>query len=358
MGGISQIIGGLALVGFLLFLGGIGIAVAASSQNKPIRGGVILAVIGAIIGGVLTLVSQGIVVVETAQRVVVFQTLGGTLQDPLGPGTHIVIPGLQQATVYNVGQQNVTMGNEVGGSGDPITALTSDGQSVTFDLTVLYSVSTDSTLLNLLHQRWNVNYETNFIVPTVRNLAREAVSAYEARDIYGEKRAELGDVMQVRVAERFLAEGLVLTDLQIRDIQFSPEFANAIEQAQIAAQEVEQARLRVEQSEQVALQNEAIAQGEANSAIARAQGEAQAVLIRAQAEAQALALISTQLKANPLLIQYQWIVSLAPTVQTAIIPSNSPFLFDFNSMSDLPEADTNFTAPVVPTPQPTPTPRP
>lgn len=356
MGGISQIIGGLALIGFVLFIAGIGVAVAASSQNKPIRSGVFLAVVGAIIGGVLTFVSQGIVVVETAQRVVVFNTLGGTLQTPLLPGTHVIIPGLQQPTLYSVAQQNITMGEEMGGSGDPITALTIDGQEVTFDITVLYSVNTEPEALNNLHQRWNINFEPNFVVPTVRNLAREVVSGYEAADIYGAKRGEMETVMQTRVEERFLAEGLLLTDLQIRDIQFSEAFADAIERAQIAAQEAEQANLRVQQREAEARQNEAIAEGEANAAIARAQGEAESIRIRAQAEAEALALISTQLKANPLLIQYQWIVSLAPTVTTAVIPSNSPFLFDFNSVTNLPEADENFVAPVVPTPEPTPRP--
>jgi regulator of protease activity HflC (stomatin/prohibitin superfamily) len=356
MGGISQIIGGLALIGFLMFLGGVGIAAAASSQNKPIRGGVLLAVVGALLGGFLTLVSQGIVVVEPAQRVVVFQTLGGTLQEPLLPGTHVIIPGLQQATVYNVAQQNVTMGNEVGGSGDPITALTIDGQEVTFDVTVLYSVNTVPESLNMLHQRWNVNYETNFVIPTVRNLAREVVSNYKAADIYGAERATMETEMQDRIEARMLVEGLVLTDLQIRDIEFSTAFADAIERAQIAAQEAEQANLRVQQRQAEARQVEAVAIGDAQAAIARANGEAQSILIRAQAEAEALALISTQLAANPLLIQYQWIVSLAPTVQTAIIPSNSPFLFDFNSMSTLPEADNNFVAPVVPTPEPTPRP--
>ncbi|MBE2280376.1 MAG: hypothetical protein IAE91_08295 [Ignavibacteriaceae bacterium] len=315
-----------------------------------------LTIIGAIIGGVLTLVSQGIVVVETAQRVVVFQTLGGTLQEPLGPGTHIIIPGLQQATVYSVAQQNVTMGNEVGGSGDPITALTIDGQTVTFDITVLYSVNTDSESLNTLHQRWNVNYEENFVIPTVRNLAREVVSGYKAADIYGAERGAMEDTMQTRILDRFASEGLILTDLQIRDIEFSQAFADAIERAQIAAQEAEQANLRVQQRQAEARQVEAVAIGEAQAAIARADGEAQATIIRAQAEAEALALISAQLKANPLLIQYQWIVSLAPTVTTAVIPSNSPFLFDFNSITDLPEADENFVPPVVPTPEPTPRP--
>ncbi len=356
MGGISQFIGALALAGFLLFLAGIGVAVSAASQNKPIRGGVFLAALGAILGGVLLFVSQGIVVVGPAERVVVFNTLGGSLQSPLGPGTHVIIPVFQQPTSYNVAQQNVTMGNEVGGSGDPITALTIDGQTVTFDITVLYSVNTDSESLNTLHQRWNVNYEENFVIPTVRNLAREVVSGYKAADIYGAERGSMEDTMQTRILERFASEGLILTDLQIRDIEFSQAFADAIERAQIAAQEAEQANLRVQQRQAEARQVEAVAIGEAQAAIARADGEAQATIIRAQAEAEALALISAQLKANPLLIQYQWIVSLAPTVNTAVIPSNSPFLFDFNSITDLPEADENFVPPVVPTPEPTPRP--
>lgn len=356
MGGISQFIGALALVGFFLFLAGVGVAVSASSQNKPIRSGVFLAVVGAILGGILLFVSQGIIVVGPAERVVVFNTLGGSLQDPLGPGTHVIIPVFQQPTSYNVAQQNVTMEQLPDGSGDPISSLTSDGQQVIFDLTVLYSVSTEAEALNLLHQRWNVNYENDFILPTVRNLARETVSQYKAADIYGAKRTELGDVMKQSVEERFLLEGIVLTDLQIRDIQFSDEFADAIERAQVAAQEAEQANLRVQQREAEARQVEAVAIGEANAVIARANGEASAIKIRAQAEAEALSLISAQLKANPLLIQYQWIVSLAPTVNTAIIPSNSPFLFDFNSITDLPEADENFVPPVVPTPEPTPRP--
>lgn len=358
MGGVSQFIGGLALVGFLMFLAGVGIAVSASSQNKSMRGGILLATVGAVLGAVLTLVSQGVVVVGPAERVVVFNTLGGTLGEPLTPGTHIIMPVLQQPTSYTVAQQNLTMGQELGGSGDPITARTRDGQEVTFDMTVLYAVSTEPEGLNQLHRSWNVNYQLNFVVPTARNLARVVVSGYEAADIYGARRAEMENEMQDRVAQAFLAEGLILTDLQIRDITFSREFADAIERAQIAQQEATQANLRVQQREAEARQVEAVAVGEANATIARANGEAQSILIRAQAEAQALALISEQLKANPLLIQYQWIISLAPTVSTAIIPSNSPFLFDFNSMNQLPEADTNFVPPVVPTVQPTPTPRP
>ena len=71
-------------------------------------------------------------------------------------------------------------------------------------------------------------------------------------------------------------------------------------------------------------------------------------MLNAQAQAEALALISQQIAANPSLIQYEYIQRLADNVSLALIPSNSPFLFDFNSLQDLPDADPNFTAPELP----------
>ena len=75
------------------------------------------------------------------------------------------------------------------------------------------------------------------------------------------------------------------------------------------------------------------AQGRANAAIAAAEGEAQSIEIRAKAQAEALRLVSEQIAANPSLIQYQYVQNLSDNVQLILLPSNSPFLFDLNSLS-------------------------
>lgn len=352
MGGISSVLGTVALLGFLVFLAGVGLVVVSASQGRPVRGGVLLAIVGLVFGVLLSVVAQGVIVVAPQERAVVFQTLSGELGAPRGPGTHIIIPVIQDATTYNISQQEYTMagareeGNRTGD--DAVEARTLDGQVVRLDITVLYSVSTDSEDLNELHIRWRNTYEENFVRPTVRGLAREVVAGFPAEDIYGQRRAEMEDQMQSLIANRFAEESLILNDLLVRNITFSAEFTDSIEQAQIASQQAERARLQVLQRQREAEQAVAVAEGERDAQITRAQGEAQAIILRAQAEAEALRLVSEQIAANPLLIQYEYVTRLSDRVNIALVPSNSPFLFDFESLG---QANPDFEAPGVPDPE-------
>lgn len=211
------------------------------------------------------------------------------------------------------------------------------------DITVLYAVNPGK--VNTVHTRWQTGYQDNFVRPTVRGIVREVVSGYGAEEIYGTARGALENEMQERVGQRFDEEGLILTDLLVRDISFSEQFRQAIEQKQIADQEAQRAELQIRQRENEAAQLRAQAQGERDARIARAEGEAQAIVLRAQAEAEALRLVSEQIAANPSLIQYLYVQNLSDNVSIALVPSNSPFLFDFASLAQ-PNAD--FVAPSVP----------
>jgi regulator of protease activity HflC (stomatin/prohibitin superfamily) len=73
-------------------------------------------------------------------------------------------------------------------------------------------------------------------------------------------------------------------------------------------------------------------------------------VIRAEGEAQALQLINAQLSQNPLLLQWRYIEELGANVQLMIIPSNSPFLFDLESL--MTEAGTSLPAQTAPTAEP------
>jgi regulator of protease activity HflC (stomatin/prohibitin superfamily) len=362
MGAISSVLGVISLFGFLMFLAGIGLVVMAVSQGRNVRGGILLAVIGLVVGGLFSVMSSGILIVQPNERAVIVNTLTGQLETPRSAGTSVVVPVVQAYTIYPISQQQYTMsGRELEGQtrgNDAVQARTVDGQEVALDITVLYSVNPQGDEINKLHVRWANGYQDNFVRPTVRGLIRDVVSGYRAEDIYGEARTAMEDSMQSRIGERFTQEGLILTDLLVRDITFSEQFRQAIENKQIADQEAQQAELRVRQREQEADQLRAQAQGERDANIARAQGEAQSIVLRAQAEAEALRLVSEQIAANPSLIQYIYVQNLSDNVRLALVPSGSPFLFDFNSLA-APNAD--FVAPEVPegatiAPEATPTP--
>ena len=346
MGGISGLLSAVALLGFLLFLAGIGLVVVSASQGRSVRNGIGLAVLGLIGGVILSVISQGIIIVEPQQVAVVFQTLSGELEEPKTSGTHIIVPVLQQATVYDVSVQEYTMSgisSEGAVTGDDaVRVRTIDGQEVFIDMTVLYRV--DPLGVNIVHQRWQQRYQADFVRPVLRGFVRDVVSRFRAEAVFGESRTEIQQSVETLIRERMQEEGMELNDLVVRNVTFNEEFANSIEQVQIAEQRALEAAFRVQEQEQEAERERVKAQGERDANIARAEGEAQAIILRAQGQAEALRLVSEQIAANPSLIQYEYIQSLAPNVNLALVPSNSPFLFDFESLAD---PDAEFIAPEV-----------
>src|SRR5215216_6452162 len=98
--GVSSILGALSVLGFLAFVGGIALVVLSASQGRPVRNGILLAVIGIVVGIVFSGISEGILIVQPQQVADVFNTLNGELEDPpRRAGTRIVIPVVQQVTL-------------------------------------------------------------------------------------------------------------------------------------------------------------------------------------------------------------------------------------------------------------------
>jgi regulator of protease activity HflC (stomatin/prohibitin superfamily) len=124
--------------------------------------------------------------------------------------------------------------------------------------------------------------------------------------------------------QKFKENNLILVDFVLRDIHFSEEYALAVEQKQIAEQQAQQAKFVVESKKQEAEQARQVAQGAADASVIAAKGEAEARLIQAQAEAQANQLIAQSI--TPSLVQYQYVLKLAPGVETIFIPSGNQFI--------------------------------
>lgn len=341
--GISALIGAVSLVGFLLFLVGIGQAVVSASQGRSVRTGVMLSLIGLVVGLLFSVISSGIIVVEPQERAVVFNIISGDLRDPsLGSGTHVIIPIMQVATIYDISQQEYTM-SDISSEGDlsgrdAVEARTRDGQEVRLDITVIYSANPD--LVNQIHRRWQNRYEREFVRPTVRSEVRTVVATFAAEGIYGQTssldaageeilrgRAEMQRDIELAVTGEFEEEGLTLTNLLVRNIDFSDDFAQSIEEKEIEQQ-------RLERAETEAQRRETEARGLANAEIAKAEGEKAARILRAEAEAEALRLVSEQIENNPSLVDYLYVQNLADNINIALVPSNSPFLFDFRSLQE------------------------
>jgi regulator of protease activity HflC (stomatin/prohibitin superfamily) len=250
----------------------------------------------------------------------------GYRSEPIGPGLHPIIPFIESVQKYSVARQTYTMSSATSEGAvqgdDSIQARTKDGQQVFIDASVIYAV--DPTQLIKLHITWQNRYEENVVRPVSRAAIRDAVSQFGVEELVSTKRAELEAAIREEIQSGLNANNILMSDFLLRNIRFSDEYAAAVEQKQIAEQQAQQAKFVVEQKKQEAEQARQTAQGQADAAVIASKGAAEARLIQAKAEAEANQLLSQSL--TPTLLQYQYILKLAPGVQTIFVPSGNQFI--------------------------------
>ncbi|MCL5964335.1 MAG: SPFH domain-containing protein [Deinococcus sp.] len=107
-----------------------------------------------IIGLVSAVLSQSFVVIPAGNVGVVFNVLRGVQPQPLGEGTHIVLPFIQEVIIYDARLQEVTLAVPAPGAREPapseeaITARSKEGLEIGVDVTVQYRVKRDEAPLS------------------------------------------------------------------------------------------------------------------------------------------------------------------------------------------------------------------
>lgn len=314
----------LSGIGILLLMSAVALAIASFQSHRAYRP---LAIIAAVLGlGVLVL-GMSIVSVGPNERLVVFNRITGDLGEPRSPGLALINPITTAYKRYDTSRQTYTMSTSSDESSiaddSAVSARTSGGQEVFLDVTVIYRINPDA--INLVHVNWpDRRYQDELIRPLLRSVIRDAVSLFEIESIYGE-RSTIDSQIESVVVPALQAEGFEVVDILVRDVNFTEQYAQAIEDAQIAEVQIREQEFRVKSVEQEAQQTEA-----------RAQGDANARLIQADAEAKALLLIAEVLQENPALLEYQYIQNLSDQVQVLGLPADSPFIFDLGQYQSTP----------------------
>ena len=293
---------------------GVALAVQGTQTERgPLRSlGVTVTLIGIVAAGL----SQAFVVVPAGNVGVVFNVFGGVQDDELGEGFHIVLPLVQQVTLYDVRQQELTLAAE---SGDQVTARSSEGLEINVDATILYQVQ--PTEAARLHQDIGPSYEVVRVRPEVRSQIRDAIGQYAAADLISTLRTELQTSVEGSLRDALDADNVAVLAVLLRDIRIPTSITNAIEEKQAAEQQVEVEENRRRQAEIAAQRRVIEAEGERDAAIARAEGEAEALRLRGES-----------IRDNPEIIDLEVAQRLAPGVQTILLPSDNNFLLDLRGL--------------------------
>jgi regulator of protease activity HflC (stomatin/prohibitin superfamily) len=127
------------------------------------------------------------------------------------------------------------------------------------------------------------------IVPAVVASAwRELVPNYTVRDVFAAKREEVRKRASDVITQKLAADGIIVKEVMLRDIQLPPEYAKGLETLLLKEQESDRMGVQTDiQQKQVRI---AELQAEATKAqqVKQAEGEAQVRVLQAKSEADAM----------------------------------------------------------------------
>jgi len=317
---------------------------------------VILALVVAL---VLSMLSASLVFIQPQEVGVVISVLrpNGYRDEPLRSGLHAIVPLAEKVVLYPIYWQTYTMSSEPleGGKvgNDAITSRTSDGQVVYIDSTVIYRIDANEVLR--VHIDLQNRYIEDFIRPLMRGFVRTEVSQFTADEVNSSKRKQLEENLDVMFREQFSQKGFVLDRFLLRNISFSPQYASALEQKQVAEQErilkeyqAEQMR-KLAEGERDKLKIEA--DGRAGAVEREAKAQATAIVLKGQADATALQFVSDVLKRNKDLIVYRYVDKIAQGIKVMLVPNDNPYLLPLPDImgEEIPTEEPT-SSPVLPTP--------
>ena len=129
-------------------------------------------------------------------------------------------------------------------------ASTKDLQTVTTSIALNYNVNKD--IANKLYREIGVDYENIIISPAILESVKSAMAQYTAEELIT-KRAEVSNQIQTALVEKISDKGFTVAEFNLTNINFSPEYDEAIEAKAVKQQEVVAAKADLEKQQ---IQNE------------------------------------------------------------------------------------------------------
>jgi regulator of protease activity HflC (stomatin/prohibitin superfamily) len=239
------------------------------------------------------LLTLGIVVVPSGMAGVRVSQTSGTLAGTLYPGVHFVVPLAENVVLFDTRDQLFTTGAlenaaNAGKGTKPelLNVQAKEGLTLGLSITVRYRL--DARHLDYIQSNLPQPIEKEIVPAVVASAWRELVPSYTVRDVFATKREEVRRQASDVITQKLAADGIVVKEVMLRDIQLPPEYAKGLESLLLKEQENDRMGVDTEiQQKQVRI---AELQAEATKArqVKQAEGEAQVRVLQAKGEADAM----------------------------------------------------------------------
>ncbi|HYA49310.1 MAG TPA: prohibitin family protein [Burkholderiales bacterium] len=287
---------------------------AIGSFETWLRGKRSLAVVVVVIAIVLVGLAQSLVTIQAGTAGVVKRL--GAVSHELAPGLHMIIPFIDKVVVYpTVKKTYEASENPTESQADYpdniITALTSDGQQIRVGMTARFMIQPNKAAWILQNLGTEKDYVEKVVRTEIRGSGRRVPTRFAAYDLYTKKSYEAQEALFEEIAPKFEKNGLILDEIIIRNITFTPEYAKTLEEKQIALENItteknklEQERIRKEQK-----------------------------IVAAEADAKSIEIRQAALTKNPTIIQWEFVQKMAPNIQWGILPNNIVPVLNFKGLT-------------------------
>jgi regulator of protease activity HflC (stomatin/prohibitin superfamily) len=241
------------------------------------------------------ILALGIVVVPSGMGGVRISQTSGTLPGTLYPGAHFLTPLAENIVLFDTRDQLFTTGQVEDGkmvpgkrapAGELLNVQAKEGLSVGLAITVRYRL--DPKHLDYIQANLPQPIEKEIVPAVVASAWRELVPNYTVREVFATRREEIRKKSADVITQKLGADGIIVKEVMLRDIQLPPEYAKGLEDLLLKEQEDDQMGVQTDiQQKQVRI---AELQAEATKAqqVKQAEGQAQVLVLQAKAESDAM----------------------------------------------------------------------
>jgi len=241
------------------------------------------------------LLGLSIAVVPSGMAGVRVSEFSGTRPGVLYPGSHLITPLMESVALYDVRDKVYTTvasepekrekGVETSAP-EVLKVQAMEGLPIGLAISVRYHL--DAARLVYIHNTLPAAVDSEVVQPVIGSAFRGIAPNYTVRDVFAGKREEIRQRASDEITRKLGADGIVVKEVMLREVQLPPEYARGLEGLLLKEQENDQMSVQADIKQKEVRVAEYEAEADKVREEKKAEADARVRVLQAKAESDAM----------------------------------------------------------------------